>query len=159
MIVEPHGEPCGCGQRGCLERYCSAAYMARYARELIEKGGTDSSLRRTLEANCRIDASDIHVALNNGDLLAKEVWDRTVFYLALGCVNICRILDPDRILLVGGMSHAGADLLDQLREYFHRLHWSVGPPVTDIAIGELGSQAGVVGAAALAWRTFKPSDE
>jgi glucokinase len=153
MIVDPGGEECGCGQRGCLERYCSATYMARFAVERIEQGRA-SRLADVLAREGRVDARDINDARRDGDELACEAWDRAAYYLAVGCVNICRIFDPDRIVLAGGLTKAGEELMVPLREHFGRQHWSLTPPKTMIEIAQLGNDAGVVGAAGVAWQAF-----
>ena len=154
MIVEPGGEQCGCGQRGCLERYASAAYLAQYARRLIEQDGRDSALAGVLEDNGDITAKDVQAARHAGDALAEEVWDRAIRFLAIGCVNICRILDPDRFVLGGGMAKAGDDLMGPLRRHYRREHWRLAEPKTALALARLGNNAGVIGAAGLAWRRF-----
>ncbi len=96
----------------------------------------------------------IHEARKAGDKLAAEIWDKAVYYLALGCVNVCRILDPDRIVLTGGMTRAGEDLFAPLRDHFFRLHWSLTKPKTEVSLASLGSDAGSIGAAGVAWQTF-----
>jgi len=154
MIVEPGGEKCGCGQQGCLERYCSALYIARLARRMIEKDGRASSLKAVLDAKGDIDAKDISDACRDGDELASYVWDNGAYYLALGCVNICRIFDPDEIVLAGGMARAGDELMEPVTRHFRRLHWKLTEPKTRLAIAALGSDAGVVGAAGVAWQKF-----
>lgn len=153
MIVDPGGEACNCGQRGCLERYSSARYLADYARRLIEQG-RPSALQDVLNEAGQIDAADINAHRQQGDALAAEVWDRAVFYLAIGCVNICRIFDPDRIVLAGGMTKAGEDLLGPLEAHFQRNHWSLSGIRTELALAEIGSDAGVLGAAGVAWSAF-----
>ena len=154
IIVEPGGEKCGCGQRGCLERYASATYLAQYARRLIEKEGRQSRLADILRDSGDIDARDVEQARGAGDELAEEVWDRAVYFLAIGCVSLCRVLDPDRIVLGGGMAKAGAALMDPLRRHFRREHWALTEPRTALALAQLGNNAGVIGAAAIAWQTF-----
>ncbi len=153
MIVEPDGEPCGCGQRGCLEQYASATSMAGYACRLISQGHS-SILQEAMERKGEIDAKDIHDARKAGDPLAAEVWDRAARYLAIGCVSICRIFDPDEIVLTGGLTRAGDDLLQPVGEYFRKLHWKLTDPMTQVVASKLGGDAGVIGAAGVAWRAF-----
>lgn len=153
MIVVPEGEPCGCGQKGCLERYCSATFIARMATRMIKEQGRRSCLAAKVE-NGGIDAKDINDARKAGDELAAEVWDRGVYYLALGCVSIARIFDPEHIVLAGGMTKAGDDLMLPLRRYYEQMHWKLTPIMTKLSIGELGNDAGAIGAAGVAWATF-----
>ncbi|MDY7010683.1 MAG: ROK family glucokinase [Planctomycetota bacterium] len=154
MIIESDGQPCPCGQRGCLEQYASASAMARYARRLIEQEQRKSSLSDLLAQKGDIDASDINKARRAGDALAEEVWDRTVRYLAVGCVSITRLIDPDLIVLGGGLAKAGDDLLEPLRRHFSRLNWTIDEQKTSLILASLGNDAGVIGAAGTAWKHF-----
>ncbi|MGA2265741.1 MAG: ROK family protein [Phycisphaerae bacterium] len=154
MIVQPGGEPCGCGQQGCLERYSSAVHMAGRARRMIEEGKT-GALADVLRRHGVLDATDILATRKAGDALAAEVWDQGAYYLAVACVNICRVLDPDKIILAGGLAGAGDELLAPVAAHFRRLHWSLTPPRTQIALSALGGEAGVIGAAAVAWRASR----
>jgi len=154
MIIVPDGEPCGCGQRGCVEQYCSAKFMAdrTMARMAAEK--PETSLSALVEANGSIDAKDINEARAAGDAFAAEVWDATARYLALACVSLTRIFDPDKIVLTGGMANAGGDLIDPVRRHFADLHWEMTEIKTEVAIAALGSDAGAIGAAGVAWHEF-----
>jgi len=153
-IVVPGGETCSCGQLGCLERYSSAAFMAKYATDLVEQDGRTGALADRLAEAGEITAKDIQQAAAAGDALADEVWSRGMYHLAVGCVNICRWLDPDKIVLAGGMTKAGEGLMKPLMEHFRRVHWSLTEPLTTIEIAKLGSDAGVIGAAGVAWDAF-----
>jgi len=155
MIIEPGGEPCGCGQRGCLERYCSATYMAQFAQRRIAEDGADSALATVLKEKGTLDARDVNEACRAGDALAGEVWDRAAYYIALACVNICRILDPQQVILTGGMARAGDDLLGPVCEHFNRLNWSLTESRMKISLATLGSDAGAIGAAGVAWEAVR----
>jgi glucokinase len=154
MIVEAGGRPCNCGQRGCLERYCSATCMGEHAERLIRRDGRPSALAGVLDDRGAIDARDINAARRDGDALAEEVWDQAAYFLALGCVNVCRIFDPDRIVLAGGLINAGEDLMGPLRAHFRREHWHLSDRKTTVVAASLGTDAGVIGAAAVAWSAF-----
>lgn len=154
MIVEPDGELCGCGQRGCLERYCSATYIAERAMRRIEAENSAGPLGGVFRQKGTIDAKDIQEAAAAGDELASDVWDRAAYYLAIGCASICRIFDPDRIVLGGGMSRAGDQLMRPLLAHFRKLHWSLTDVRTEIELARLGNDAGAIGAAGVAWSEF-----
>lgn len=154
MIVEPGGELCGCGQKGCLERYCSATFIGQYADRLVREMGRPSSLKTALDERGKITAKDVVEARRQGDELAEEVWQRGMYFLALGCVNICRIFDPDEIVIAGGLTKAGRDLLEPLSKHFRQLHWSLTEPKTRIVVAKLGPDAGAIGAAGVAWQNF-----
>ena len=154
MIVDPQGEPCDCGQQGCLEACCSAKYLVRAATRKIRQDGVASSLRAALDVGRRLGAKEIQSAAEAGDELAAELWDRAARFLALGCVNVCRIFDPEQIVLAGGMAQAGSALVDPVRAHFEALHWRLTQPRTQIVLSSLGADAGVIGAAGVAWQAF-----
>ena len=153
MIVQPGGEECGCGQRGCLERYASATFLAQYAQREVEKG-RPSALTERLRQHGTLSSADVNELAKAGDELAGEVWGRAVYYLAIGCVSICRILDPDAIVFGGGMAAAGDDLIIPLKARFAELNWKLTESKTRLALASLGNQAGVIGAAGVAWDRF-----
>jgi glucokinase len=156
MIVQSiDGRPCGCGQRGCLEQYASAGSLARHAADRLRRETPAGVLRTAFEAGERIEAHDIHAAHIAGDAFATELWEELAYYLATGCISICRAFDPERIVLAGGMTRAGDDLLNPVRRHFEALHWRLTPIRTALAVASLGNDAGAVGAAGVAWRTAR----
>lgn len=151
MIVQPGGRDCGCGQKGCLEQYCSASGITRHATRLIREQGRLSSMADVLDRNGSLSARDINKAHKAGDELAGEIWNELTYFLALGCVNFCRIFDPDQIVFAGGITKAGDDLLLPVKKKWNELNWKMTDDKTDVAIASLGSDAGVIGAAGVAW--------
>lgn len=131
--VHPDGEPCVCGQRGCLEVYASAAGIARrYAAR------TGRALR-TPEVASR-------TATDND---AAAVWDEAVDALALALATETLVRDPAVIVIGGGLAEAGGRLFDPLRSRLSGLlAWRPAPPVV---AARLGASAGALGAAMLAW--------
>ena len=152
IIVQPEGALCGCGQRGCLEQYASATFMAKRTEEALAAGDEPSLLRAVLKRKGKLQSRDVNEARAKGDKFAARQWDRCAYYLALACVSYCRIFDPEEIVLAGGMSNAGADLLRPLRKHFRAQNWTLLPPLTKIAIARLGNDAGAIGAAGVAWQ-------
>ena len=154
LVVQPGGRQCACGQKGCLERYCSATYLAMYAQRRIEEGDEPTVLRDVLRDKGAIDAKDIADARRAGDKLANQAWDECAYYLAVGCVNVCRLFDPDEIVLAGGLTRAGDELLHPVVRHFHELHWHITEVKTEITLARLGTDAGIIGAAGVAWQQF-----
>ena len=154
MILVPDGVPCGCGQNGCVEQYCSAKFMAERTMDRIVAEKPQTALNAIIESKGSIDAKDINDARADGDAFAAEAWDQTARYLALTCVSLTRIFDPDKIVLTGGMAKAGPDIIDPVRKHFADLHWDMTEIKTEVAIATLGSDAGSIGAAGVAWRKF-----
>jgi glucokinase len=136
MVVAPGGAQCGCGKRGCIEAVASA----RSIEAAYRAAGGDPS----------VPATDLPGRIAAGDEGARAVWARALDALALGLTNYVTLLDPQAIVVGGGLASAGATLTDGLAE---RVESSLLPfqtmPV--IALGELGRDAGWRGAAAAAW--------
>ena len=155
MIVVPDGLPCPCGQRGCLEQYASASNLVKRVGEAIGRG-EPSSLRSVADER-NLTAQDVEEAARGGDALAMRFWDEACFYLALACVNIQHALNPKRVLLGGGMCNAGDFLLIPVREHFERLRWKqYDGDAPEIGLARLTNDAGIIGAAALAWEAAAP---
>ena len=152
MMIVPGGRLCGCGQLGCIEQYCSATFMSRAAQKTLEQTDRPSSLRGVLKAQGELNSKAINEARRAGDAFAAEVWDEMAQHLARGCVSYARILDPDRIVLAGGMTAAGDDLLGPVSKYYREFHWKLTEPRTEIVLATLGNDAGVIGAAGVAWQ-------
>ena len=133
--------------------YASASAIAEQAAEAV-RAGRKSLLADVLPEKGRIDAGDVNAARKAGDELAAEVWDNAVRHLAIGCVSVQRLFDCDLLLLAGGLTKAGDDLLGPLKTYYAELDWRMTEPLARLAIGDLGNEAGVMGAAGVAWQVF-----
>ena len=157
MIMIPAGAPnrelCGCGQHGCLETLASASYMARRATRLLEESKKirkKSSLGKLYKAAGQVSAADIAHHAQAGDRFAKSIWDETCYILALACINVCHFIDPQMIVLAGGMAQSGKFLLDTVEKHFKKEWWKMTPVTVKIALAKLGNDAGVIGAAGVA---------
>jgi glucokinase len=133
--VWPGGELCTCGQRGCLERYASAAAIAR---RYAEAGGDPG-----------VGAVEV-LARREDDPRARRVWAEAVEALALAFSTVALLLDPKLIVIAGGLSEAGQALLGPVTEELTKLVvWHARPA---LALSPLGGRAGLAGAALLAQR-------
>ncbi len=149
MIVSPGGLPCGCGQRGCLEAYSSAGAVARRLEHAVQAGAL-SSLGRSET----VDAKTIVAHARQGDALCQRLWDEACFYLAVACINMQHAYNPELVLLGGGMADAGDFLLNAVRSHVGANRWHLHEDVPRIELARLGSDAGLIGAAGLAWKSF-----
>ena len=150
MIVQANGRPCACGQRGCLETYASAMNMAQITIEKLEEG-RESSMKELLEKGQAITSKVIEDHMIRGDALACEIWEQTCKYLAIGCINIANVINPEMIVFSGGMAKAGDRVLVPFRKYFveNRSYVFEGV-VPELAVSELENDAGFIGAAGAA---------
>ena len=153
IIVAADGLPCPCGQRGCLEQYASASGVARRVVAAI-KTGEPCNLADMVMGGQAIDAECVVESARAGDPLCLRVFDEACLYLGIACVNIQHTFNPARIVLGGGMSQVGALLVDRVAEYARRHTWSLHSDLPAIALAELGYDAGVIGAAGLAWQDY-----
>jgi glucokinase len=133
--IWPGGEPCPCGHRGCLERYASASSIAR---RYVELGGAAGASAHEVAAR------------RTSDPAAGRAWQEATEALAIAFVTCAMLLDPEMIVLAGGLSAAGDALLAPVKaELAARVRWREPPPVR---LSPLGGRAGLVGAAVLAWQ-------
>lgn len=151
IIVQPDGRECGCGQKGCLETYASASRTAVRACEMLAKG-QPSTLQEIYKSDPQqVTAKVIFDAAADGDALAAEVIDQTAYYLALGCISLTRVLDPQMFVFAGGMALAGDSLISRINTHFQAQNWHAAPNSVKLEIAQLGNDAGLIGAAAIAW--------
>lgn len=151
MIVEPSGPACSCGQRGCLERFSSAtAILEHYTTAVQANGKASGELAERVRSGAPVDARDVVAALDR-DPLARQVWDNTCRYLAIACVNLQHLLNPQRIVFGGGVSAAGDILLGPLRTHFENLTWHFKGDRPTLERATLGNDAGLIGAASLCY--------
>ena len=137
VVVEPDGEPCSCGGRGCVETVAAGPRMAQWAR----KNGWD--------APAGADAKELADAANAGDPVALQAFRRGATAVAAMIASVSAVCDLDLVVVGGGVAKSGALLFDPLREAlstYARLEFLRGLRVLP---AELGSDAGLVGAAAL----------
>lgn len=146
-VVE-NGRQCGCGQRGCLEAYAGANGIVRTAQELMADTEAPSLMRDLTKLSPRT----IFECCEQGDKMAIEVFRRTGEILGLGLANYASIIDPEAIILTGGISHAGKWLLDPLSESFENHVFGNMKGKIKILVSKLNDrERDVLGASALAW--------
>ena len=149
MITVIDGELCTCGNRGCWERYASATALIRMGREAAEKH-PESQIAASVNGKLDdITAKTVIDAAKAGDEAANEVFERYVYYLCAGLVNIINFIDPEVIVLGGGVSHAGQFLLDAVNRRLPSMVFYKTMPYARVALATLGNDAGIIGAAML----------
>jgi glucokinase len=149
ITVEPDGAVCACGNRGCLETVFSARAIEGEVWAAVHRG-VHSSLTRLFReqpqlATCRT----IFGAASDGDALASTIVHRAIGKLAAGIAGLLHVFDPERVILGGQVTDAGAELLDPLREeIWSRSRGLLGRDV-DIVVQQVSDRSGIVGAAGL----------
>lgn len=140
-ILVPDGREFGrSGVAGIFEGYASASAVVARAKE----GMVPESSLSKLEA---LDCEDVFAHAAEGDAYAKELVRDTARYLAIGCINCCRFVDPSVILFSGGLAEAGESLLQEVRRQFEVYHWNLEPVRVQLKAASAGRDAGLIGAA------------
>lgn len=152
MTVNKNGPRCNCGNYGCLEAYSSATGIKNRIINRIEEGIKSEFLNfddDKLFESLRL--KSIFEAARKGDKLTKDVVEEAISYLGIAIANIAIILNPEMVVLVGGITNEGDKLLIPLREEVKKRAFYSNYKSLKIVIGKLGGNAGVLGAAALPW--------
>jgi glucokinase len=135
MVIHPDGPACGCGRHGCWETFSSGRALDRAAALVLRGDGREPSAR------------DLVKAAEHGNQAAAGALSRAASDFALGVNNICAILNPDLIILGGGVFARGGLVSKAYLAAAAQLRWGAA---TRIARSRLGDRAGLIGAALLA---------
>jgi glucokinase len=150
ITVLPDGPLCGCGARGCLEAICSGTSIARRARERLWSA-TYSHSTTTLNPD-DVTAELVARAARDKDPLASEIWDETIYYLAIGIGTIINTLAPEAVILGGGVSTVGDQLIVPLLRQVRSLVRMMPAEKINILQAALGGDSGIYGALILGQR-------
>lgn len=149
VIVVKDGRECGCGRRGCLETYCSATGVKRTAIELMGTTNTPSELRN-IPYNT-LTSKDIAQAAQNGDMLAKQVFEITGDILGQALANSVAMTGPEAIFLMGGLTKAGDLLFTPTQQSLDRNLMFLFKNSVKVLPSAIKGNVAILGAAALAW--------
>jgi glucokinase len=144
VVVDWQGRQCGCGARGCAEAYVSGTSIARRATEAV--AGSDSTL-----AGLTITAKDVAEHARAGDPIARAVWDETTAMLGRMVAVLINVCEPELVVLGGGVTRAGAQLLEPVRDAALRQAMPPAARACDVVLSRHGDAVGVLGAAAIAY--------
>jgi glucokinase len=159
VVINYDGPRCGCGKHGCIEIYASGPAIARRAHEKLAARLKGHSRKRAIAASKMLELVEGHVAkvtaeivgkaALEGDPLASEVLRETADLLSIWLGGIIDLLEPDVIVVGGGLGHLTASFFGYIREQLQR--WSIAPRAQEIPIvsANYGAESGIAGAAAL----------
>lgn len=145
------GPPCPCGKQGCAEMYVSGPAIARIARESIikEAGGRSLMVKMAGGDAANVTAETVVKATEAGDSVAKEVLAEMAEQLAIWLGNVIDLLEPEVIVIGGGLAEVAMSLMDDVRRHLRRWACSPGNERTAIVKAFYGAESALVGAAAL----------
>lgn len=151
LRVVPHGHYCGCGHEGCWEMYASGRALTRAAGQALITDADRAAALLERSGGKKVKGPHVTEAARDGDPLAVELLTETARWLGEGAASLAAVLDPELIVIGGGVAEAGPLLLEPAREAFlSHLSARGHRPAARIEIAELGNEAGIVGAADLA---------
>jgi glucokinase len=155
LRLVPGGLPCGCGARGCIEQYGSGRALLRMANEVADAGGIGLPLAEARGRSGSLTGNDVSALIQAGDAGALAALRRLGRHLGEASASLSAVLDPQMIVIGGGVAQAGDALLDPIRAaYLENLPARGYHPEPEFRIAELVNDAGVVGAADLARHHF-----
>ena len=143
-INDDEEEPCGCGNKGCLEQYASATGIARLARQRLAKDDKPSAMRKAPSISAKV----VFDAVKEGDEVAIEVAEQFGEILGKGLSVIADVTNPEMFVIGGGVSKAGPIVLDYIKKNYVRYVFH-GSRETKFALATLGNDAGIFGSAKL----------
>jgi glucokinase len=148
MTIVPNGDICSCGNYGCLESYASATALVRRTKSKLNSGA-DSILSKWISEGKILSAKLINDAHLSNDSFATSCFEEAAYYLGIGVANVVTTLNPDIVVIGGGMIKAGEVIMKPVRRevkkrIFDRLSESLR-----IVPARLGNDAGMIGAAGL----------
>ncbi|WP_234573437.1 ROK family protein [Rhodohalobacter sp. 614A] len=150
-IVADQGRDCGCGRKGCLETYASATGIVNTANELLASGEYDKSILQFSE-NGSLTAKKITKAAKEGDELALRAFDITGRFLGKKLANVVALLNPELIVLTGGLSRSKELILEPTKKYMEENLLNIYKGTVEIKLSEIsGEKTAILGAAAFMW--------
>jgi glucokinase len=142
IVVNPEEQAaCNCGNHGCIEQYASATGIVRQARKQLAESSVDSVLRKEQD----LSAKSVFDAAKAGDVLAKKIAEEVCDMLGRVIGTICNVINPEAVIIGGGVSRAGDILLELVQEGFRNSVFHASRD-TVIRLASLGNDAGIYGA-------------
>lgn len=143
--ILPDGPRCNCGNYGCLEALASGTAIARQAKEAIQV-----NVETSLKNYENVTSYEVFKEAEKGDKVSKEILERSFNYLGIGVANIITSFDPEVVVIGGGVSKGGQIVFDKVKEVVNKRCFKAMSEFCKIVPAKLGTDAGVLGAVALA---------
>lgn len=154
VTIKLDGKKCKCGSFGCLERYASATAIANMGKQSCKNGG-NLILKLAGGSKDKITAKTVFDAAKKGDSAAKDIVEKTGRYLGAGIANFINLLNPEMVIIGGGAAESGKMLLRVINKSVKTYGLKINTKDVKIVLGKLKTNAGIIGAAALAWQEIK----
>jgi glucokinase len=151
MVLDPDGPRCACGNAGCLEAYAGSTGLLKRAGEVARSDGASAAQRALFTSKgTPLTTEALHALAEQGDETARSLFAEAGTRLGQAIANVANLLDPERVIVGGGVAQAGDWLLEPCRKQVRRLVLAEAAKGLPIVRAELGPHAAARGAAALA---------
>jgi len=149
IIINEEGPACRCGNNGCLEAYCNSAAIVQRTREKL-KGGLTDVFEKVLDGSLdNLNIRKLFAAAKKGDKIALEVVNETARYLAVGLAGVVNLLNPDIVIIGGGVADGGGGFVDAVSAEIRKRAFGSAVEKLRVARATLGNNAGFIGAGLL----------
>ena len=145
--INPEGMRCACGNKGCLEVYVSATGIAERMRSVLDRGGSSLVVEMLNGNRSKLTSELIYEAAEEGDLLSRLTLEDTGVLLGIGVANLINIFNPELVVVGGGVTRAGKLIFDPMKAEANKRSFQTAANAVKIVPGELGDDAGIIGAA------------
>lgn len=142
------GPICGCGDTGCMEAYASGPAIVAMAKDYI-KGGKSTKYREMTNTKSEITPAVVAQAAKEGDVVAQRIFTIMGEYIGTGLASVVNLLNPEKIVIGGGVADAGEILINPLKETLTKRAMPIQGAAVEIVPAQLGNTAGVIGASLL----------
>lgn len=150
MVIDPESDiRCRCGDRGCWEALASGTALGRLGQKAVSSGSS-SLMEELVDSIDQIDGAVVTEAAAQGDTTAKRILDQVTNYLGIGIANLINILNPELIVIGGGVSQAGNIVLESIKKTALERAMETSAKEVKIVPVQLGDDIGAVGAVAKA---------
>lgn len=150
ITVEPNGNKCNCGNKGCAETYIGAKYLVKRALHLMKEYKSDYILKLADNDKCKITPQILSLAALKGDKVARIVWAEAGEKLAILLADIINFINPDHIVLCGGISKACEEFYKPVYKQIKQRAFKSAVDSCKIVVSKYTNKLGVAGAAMLA---------
>lgn len=156
ITIVHDGAECGCGRRGCWEAYASGTALGRLGREAAEAGRFRAGMKMAGSVSA-IHGEHVSQAAHEGDIQALEIFRSFARWLGVGITSVVSLLDPEVIVIGGGLSEEAKLFIDETRRYVDENNFGAAQrPKVEIKVAELEDDAGIIGAAMLVFGEMIP---
>ncbi|MDR2017436.1 MAG: ROK family protein [Syntrophobacterales bacterium] len=147
MTLNPHGYPCRCGSAGCFEAFCGGYHIVERVKRLMRQGYRGKIWQIIRGDMAALNAGHVEEAYLEGDELCGRIWEEVVEYMGVGLASLVNMLNPEIVILGGGVVFGTRHIVDQAREVILKRAMAGSVAGLQLRKASLGEDAAILGAA------------